>query len=101
LNQYFEEESDQEIFTLSGKDDAIISIEIEAHLGEAHRQHNWQRQQHIGIYSTQLKRLHMQAQYGTRQTGKRLATLKKCKNEQQDSFSTITQTEHLAVLLKW
>jgi translation elongation factor P/translation initiation factor 5A len=29
LNQYFEEESDQEIFTLSGKDDAIISIEIE------------------------------------------------------------------------
>jgi hypothetical protein len=26
---YFEEESDQEIFTLSGKDDAIISIEIE------------------------------------------------------------------------
>ena len=29
LNQYFEEESDQEMFTLSGKDDAIISIEIE------------------------------------------------------------------------
>jgi translation elongation factor P/translation initiation factor 5A len=29
LNQYFEEESDQDIFTLSGKDDAIISIEIE------------------------------------------------------------------------
>jgi translation elongation factor P/translation initiation factor 5A len=29
LNQYFEEESDQEIFMLSGKDDAIISIEIE------------------------------------------------------------------------
>ena len=29
MNQYFEEESDQEIFTLSGKDDAIISIEIE------------------------------------------------------------------------
>ena len=29
LNQYFEEESAQEIFTLSGKDDAIISIEIE------------------------------------------------------------------------
>ena len=29
LNKYFEEECDQEIFTLSGKDDAIISIEIE------------------------------------------------------------------------
>ena len=29
LNQYFEEESDQEIFRLSGKDDGIISIEIE------------------------------------------------------------------------
>jgi hypothetical protein len=28
LNQYFDEESDQGIFTLSGKDDAIISIEI-------------------------------------------------------------------------
>ena len=26
---------------------------------------------------------------------------KKYKKEQQDSFSTITQTEHLAVLLKW
>jgi hypothetical protein len=36
----------------------------------------------------------MQAQYGTRQTGKRLATLKKYKKEQQDSFSIITQTEH-------
>jgi hypothetical protein len=35
----------------------------------------------------------MQAQYGTRQTGKRLATLKKYqKKEPQDSFSTITQT---------
>jgi hypothetical protein len=43
----------------------------------------------------------MQAQYGTEQTGKRLATLKKYKKEQQDSLSTITQTEHLAVLLKW
>jgi hypothetical protein len=32
---------------------------------------------------------------------KRLATLKKYKKEQQDSFSTITQTEHLDVLLKW
>jgi hypothetical protein len=41
----------------------------------------------------------MQAQYGTRQTGKRLATLKKYKKEPQDSFSTLTQTEHLAVLL--
>jgi predicted aspartyl protease len=29
LNQYFEEESDHEIFTLSGKNDAIISFEIE------------------------------------------------------------------------
>ena len=29
MNKYFEEECDQEIFTLSGKDDAIISIEIE------------------------------------------------------------------------
>jgi hypothetical protein len=29
------------------------------------------------------------------------ATLKKYKKEQQDSFSIITQTEHLAVLLKW
>jgi hypothetical protein len=38
----------------------------------------------------------MQAQNGTPQTGKRLATLKKYKKEQQDSFSTITQTEHLA-----
>jgi hypothetical protein len=37
----------------------------------------------------------------TGQTGKRLATLKKYKKEQQDSFSIITQTEHLAVLLKW
>jgi hypothetical protein len=46
----------------------------------SHRQYNWQRQQ----------------------TGKRLATLKKYKKEQQDSFSIITQTEHLAVLiLKW
>ena len=25
---------------------------------QAHRQHNWQRQQNIGIYSTQPKRLH-------------------------------------------
>jgi hypothetical protein len=40
----------------------------------------------------------MQAQYGTRQTGKRLATLKKYKKEPHDSFSTITQTEHLASL---
>jgi hypothetical protein len=34
-------------------------------------------------------------------TGKRLATSKKYRKEQQDSFSIITQTEHLAVLLKW
>jgi hypothetical protein len=32
---------------------------------------------------------------------KRLATLKKYSKEQQDSFSIITQTEHLTVLLKW
>ena len=78
-----------------------------------------QRQQNIGIYSTQLKRLHQTSEIssiyihgetnngvcklrmGPHNTGKRLATLKKYKKEQQDSFSTITQTEHLAVLLKW
>jgi hypothetical protein len=31
----------------------------------------------------------MQAQYGTRQTGNRLATLKKYKKEQQDSIKAI------------
>jgi hypothetical protein len=33
----------------------------------------------------------MQAQYGTRRTGKRLKTLKKYRKEQQDSFSIITE----------
>jgi hypothetical protein len=35
------------------------------------------------------QQLSMQAQYGTRRTGKRLKTLKKYRKEQQDSFSII------------
>jgi hypothetical protein len=32
---------------------------------------------------------------------KKIGNLEKVQKEQQDSFSIITQTEHLAVLLKW
>jgi hypothetical protein len=32
---------------------------------------------------------------------KKIGNLEKVQKEPQDSFSTITQTEHLAVLLKW
>jgi hypothetical protein len=32
---------------------------------------------------------------------KKIGNFEKVQKEQQDSFSTITQTEHMAVLLKW
>jgi hypothetical protein len=44
----------------------------------------------VGAGLVAVRTWSMQAQYGTRQTGKRLATLKKYKKEPQDSFSTLT-----------